>query len=93
MHSLDVDADVRRVLPGGADESNLLARRECAPPSPVVDVHKVRCRRGYLPPVEVGVASGDDRPRVHVGGCLPGEVPGVELGECGVDVVGIENMV
>ena len=40
--------------------------------------------------VECGVATGDDRPRVRVGGGFAGEIPGFELREGGVDVVGVE---
>ena len=42
-------------------------------------------------PVERGVATGDDRPRVRVRGRFAGEVPGVELLEGGVDVVEVEH--
>ena len=36
-------------------------------------------------------ASADDRPRVRVGGCFAGEVPGIELCEGGVEVVEVER--
>ena len=42
-------------------------------------------------PVERGVGPRDDRPRVRVGGRFAGEVPGVEFGEGGVDVVEVER--
>ena len=42
-------------------------------------------------PVERGVGPRDDRPCVRVGGRFAGEVPGVELLEGGVDVVGVER--
>ena len=42
-------------------------------------------------PVERGVRPRDDRPCVRVGGRFAGEVPGVELREGGVDVVGVER--
>ena len=43
--------------------------------------------RGQLVPVERGVGSRDDRPRVRVGGRFAGEVSGIELGDGGVEVV------
>ncbi len=42
-------------------------------------------------PIERGVARDDDRPRVRVGGRFAGEVPRIELGDGGVEVVELEN--
>ena len=42
-------------------------------------------------PVEPGVASRDDRPRVRVGGGFAGEVSSVELRDGGVEVVEVEH--
>ena len=42
-------------------------------------------------PVELGIGTRDDRPGVRVGGRFAGEVPGVEFGEGGVDVVEVEH--
>ncbi len=58
---------------------------------PVVDVHPIRRRRGEFAPVERGVGTREDRPRVRVGGGFAGEVPGVELLEGGVDVIEVEH--
>ena len=90
MHSLDVDAEVRREVP----RARMYAVRSpganrCR--APVVDVHTVRRRRGQFAPVECGVGLRDDRPRVRVGGRFAGEVAGVEFGEGGVDVVEVER--
>ena len=52
MHSLDVDAEVRREVPRGTDVCSHVAGRE-PDPSPVVDVHPVRRRRGKFAPVEL----------------------------------------
>ena len=90
MHSLDVDAEVRREVPRGTDVCGHVTGREGCP-APVVDVHPVRRRRGQFVPVERGVGLRDDRPRVRVGGRFAGEVSGVELLEGGVDVVGVEH--
>ena len=57
----------------------------------MVDVHPIRRRRGEFVPVERGVGTRDDRPRVRVGGRFAGEVAGVEFLEGGVDVVGVEH--
>ena len=46
---------------------------------------------GSLVSVERGEAPRDDRPRVRVGGRFAGEVPGVELGDGGVEVVEVEH--
>ena len=62
-----------------------------AMPAPVVDVDPVRRRRGKFVPVERGVGLCNNRPRVRVGGRFAGEVPGIELREGGVDVVGVER--
>ena len=56
---------------------------------PVIDGHSVR--RGKFVPVERGVSLGNNRPRVRVGGCLAGKVPGVEFLEGSVDVVGVKH--
>ena len=42
-------------------------------------------------PVKRGVGRHDERPRLRVGGCFAGEVPGFELRESGVDVVEVER--
>ena len=42
-------------------------------------------------PVDRGVSTRNDRPRVRVGGRFAGEVSGVELVEGGFDVVGVEH--
>ena len=42
-------------------------------------------------PVELGIGARNDRPRVRVRGRFAGEVPGVEFGEGGVDVVEVER--
>ena len=42
-------------------------------------------------PVERGVGSRDDRPRVRVVGRFAGEVPGIEFFEGGVDIVEVER--
>ena len=73
MHGLDVDADVRREVPRGADVCGQVTGRERYR-SPVVDVDPVRRRRGKFVPVERGVGACDDRPRVRVGGRFAGEV-------------------
>ena len=54
MHGLDVDAEVWREVPGGAEVCGQVAGRERCP-SPVVDVDPVRRRRGEFAPVERGV--------------------------------------
>src|SRR6516165_11660999 len=88
MHRLDVDTEVWREIPEGADGRGRVARRErCA--SPVVDVYPIR--RGKFVPVERRVDRCDDRPRVRVVGRFAGEVPGVKLGEGAVEVVETEQ--
>ena len=57
----------------------------------VVDVHPIWCCRGKFAPVDRGVALCDHRPRVRVGRRFAGEVPGVELRDGGVEVVGVEH--
>ena len=57
----------------------------------MVDIDPVRCRRGEFAPIELGVDSRDDRPRLCVGGRFAGEEAGVEFLEGGVDVVGVES--
>ena len=42
-------------------------------------------------PVERGESTRHDRPCARVGGRFAGEIPGVEFGECSVDVVGVER--
>src|SRR5947209_7816252 len=86
MHSLDVDAEVWREVPDGADGRGHVAWLErCT--SPVVDGDPVR-RRDFVP-VERGVGGCDDRPGLRVGGRFTGEVAGIEFLEGGVNVVGV----
>ncbi len=56
----------------------------------MVDVNGIRRRRRRFVPIERGIYPRDDRPSVRVGGRFAREVPGVELGEGGVEVVGVE---
>src|ERR1700727_3938238 len=87
MHRLDVDAEVWREVPNGADGRGHVAGLErCT--LPVIDGDPVR-RRNFVP-VERGVATSDNRPCVRVGGRFACEVSGIELGEGGVDVVNVE---
>ncbi len=91
MHSLDVDADVRRAGPTwhggmrlGRRARTLSSRRwSMFTQSGVV--------AGSSLPVERGVGLRDDRPGVRVGGGFAGEVAGVEFFEGGVDVVEVEQ--
>src|ERR1700733_3957046 len=88
MHRLDMDAEVWREVPNGADGRGHVAGLErCT--LPVIDGDPVR--RGNFVPVERGVATSDNRPWVRVSGRFAGEVSGIELGEGGVDVVRVER--
>ena len=90
MHSLDVDAEVGR---------EFQAARVYAVSSPGANdgprrwsmFTQVWRRRWQFVPVERGVGLRDDRPRVRVGGRFAGEVPRVELGDGGVEVVEVER--
>ena len=90
MHSLDVDFDVLAEFQPGAEVCDQVTGRERCLPS-VVDVDAVRRGRRQLVPVECGVAAGDDRPCVRVGGGFAGEVAGVEFRDGGVEVVEVER--
>ena len=46
---------------------------------------------GNFVPIERSVDPHDDRPRVRVGGRFAGEVPRVEFGDGGVEVVELEH--
>jgi hypothetical protein len=88
MHRLDVDAEVWREVPKGAEVRVHFAGRErCT--SPVVDTDPVRRRQ--FAPVERGGGPRDNRPRARVGGCFAGEVSGIELRERRIDVFQVEN--
>ena len=87
MHRLDVDLQGWREVPNRAEGLGHGAGREWGS-SPVVDGYPVR--RGKFVPVECGVATGDHRPCVSVGGCFAGEVSGIKLRESGFQVLGVE---
>ena len=90
MHSLDVDPDVwprshpARMYAIISPGANAVTRRwSIVTQSGVVAGSSCRSERG--------VASRDHRPRVRVGGRFAGEVPRVELGDGGVEVVEVEH--
>ena len=62
-----------------------------AAPATMVNVHPIGRSREELAPVETGITSCDDGPRVCVGGRFAGEVAGVELRDGGVEVVEVER--
>src|SRR6202044_1230630 len=88
MHCLDVDSEVWREVPHGAESGGHGAGRERGSSS-VVDGYPVR--RGKFVPVECGGATPDHRPCVRVSGRLSRKVPSIELLESGIDVVEIER--
>ena len=91
MHSLDVDAEVRREVPAwrgcmrSGHRARMLTARRWSMFTQSGVVAGSSCR------LSCGVCPRDDRPRVCVGGRFAGEVSGVELLEGGVDVVGVER--
>ena len=56
----------------------------------MIDVNRIRRRRGKFLPSEPGGDLCNDRPCIRMGGRFAGEVPRVEFFEGGVEVVGIE---
>ena len=90
MHGLDVSADIRHEVPCGTD-----VRVSDRSPRwlPAGDD---RCRpnslsSGGIQAVESRPRTGDHGPRSRMGSCFPGEVPGVEFGEGGIQVVDVED--
>ena len=82
--------DVRGEVIGSAYVGDRVAGRERSTP-PMIDVHKVRRRRGDFVSVVRGLDLRHGRPYVRVGGRFAGEVAGIELREGSVDVVGVER--
>ena len=75
MHGLDVDTQLRRKIPGGAETRDQFAGRS---------------RRRDFVLIKCGISPRDNRPRVRVGGRLTGEIPCVEFLNRGVDVIGVK---
>src|SRR5215208_6421901 len=88
MHGLDMDVEVRREVPSGADYCGHVAGCERCP-SPVIDGHPVL--RGEFVPVERGVGLRDYRPCLRMGGGFACEVSRIELREGTLDVVVVED--
>src|ERR1700722_5444122 len=88
MHRLDMDLEVWREVPNGAERRGHGAGRERGS-SPVVD--GVPIHRGEFLPVERGVVTRDHRPCVSVGGGFASEIAGFEFVEGSVYVVGLEH--
>ena len=87
MHRLDMDAEVWREVPNGADGRGHVAGLErCT--LPVVDGDPVR-RRDFVP-IERGVGGREDQPSARVGCGLANHVPGIKFLEGGVDVVDVQ---
>src|SRR5947209_4211210 len=90
MHGRDIDIDVLvRFFQPGAEICLQFGGPERGLPS-VVDVYPVRHSCGECVPVERGICTGDDRPRVRVGGRFAGKVSGIELGDGGAKIVQLE---
>src|ERR1700756_5061031 len=90
MDGLDVDADIRHEVPCGTDVRVQITRLDGYERA-MIDVNRIRCRRGEFAPVERGLRPGNHGPRVRVGGRFAGEVAGVEFFEGGVDVFEVER--
>src|ERR1700733_4203828 len=88
MHRFDVDLEVWREVPNGAERRGHGAGRKRGS-SPVVDGAPIPC--GEFLPVERGVVTRDHRPCVSVGGRFAGEIAGFKFVEGSVDVVGLEH--
>src|ERR1700689_2103231 len=58
---------------------------------PMVVVYPVLRHRRKFAPVECGEAPCDGRPGARVGGRFAGDVPGIEFGDGGVEVLEVEQ--
>src|ERR1700751_5982883 len=90
MRSLDVEVEGLVEVPSGTDVFDAFAVRKGCPPA-VVEAHRIRCRRADFAPIVCNEYTGDHRPGARMGRRFAGEVPCVELGDGGVEVVGIEH--
>src|SRR3954464_276302 len=91
MHSLDAEAEVRKLVPGGVEVCDEVARRKRHSSAAMVDTHQVRCSCVYFMTIERGIGIRDHRPCVRVGGGFAGRVSGFEFFERRVDVVEVEG--
>ena len=90
MYGGDIDLEVWRDVPGCTDVCDEVTGRHGGE-SLVVDGRPIRRRRRQFTPVDRGETPRDDRPRVRVSRRFAGKVPGIELGEGGLEVVGVEH--
>src|SRR4029079_3285012 len=89
MYGFDAHDKVRGNVPRGIDERDDVGLRSYA--AAMVDVDAARCRFRNLSGIERGKGTRYDRPGVRMGSRFPVAIPSVELGEGGVDVVGVER--
>jgi hypothetical protein len=89
MYSLDANRDVRSLLKHRTDICGEINRLDPLARS-MIDVHRIRRARGDFVWIEPGDTPCDDRPRVRVGGSFAGDVSSIELGDGGVEVVGVK---
>ena len=90
MHCLDIDAEGRSDVPHRTKSCGQICPLDRYERS-MIDVNRIRSRRGKFAPIESGMARCNHRPRVRVGRPFAGEVSGVEFRERGVDVVGLDH--
>lgn len=90
VDGLDAEADVGHLNPRSLCVGDDIALRKRSH-SPMVDAHQVCCYWRDLAPANGSVDARNNRPRPCVGASLAGEVPGIELGDRGVDVIGVKH--
>src|SRR5690348_5175025 len=57
----------------------------------MIDIHRIRCRRGKFLPIEPGLSPHNHRPSLRVCGGFAGEIPGIKFFEGGIYVVDVEQ--
>ena len=90
MHGFDVDACVGSEVPNGTNRCGQIGPLDRYE-RPVIDVNRIRRRRGKFVPIEPGGDPCNDRPCIRVRGGFACAVTGVEFLERGVGVVKVEH--
>src|SRR5277367_4682704 len=90
MHRPDVDLGVRRVVPCRLDVGDHVAGGETCSAT-MVNAHPIGRSREKLAPVETGITSYDDGPRMCVSGGFACDIAGFELGNSRVEVFEVER--